>query len=100
MYVLFETAGGFALFKVIKDKKVEKVENLHEEFSTAENAAKIVKLKAFKKFKDTKDALKSVEKLIKGKLSKGLEKFLDKNLVQKGIEEELCVADKKLGKTI
>ena len=29
MYVLFETAGGFALFKVIKDKKVEKVDNLH-----------------------------------------------------------------------
>ena len=100
MYVLFETAGGFALFKVIKDKKVEKVENLHEDFATPEGAAQIVKLKAFKKFKDTKDALKSVEKLMKGKLSKGLEKFLDKNLVQKGIEEEICVADKKLGKTI
>jgi predicted DNA-binding WGR domain protein len=40
-----------------------------------------VKLKAFKKFKDTKDALKSVEKLVKGKLCKGLEKFLDKNIV-------------------
>ena len=37
---------------------------------------------------------------MKGKLSKGLEKFLDKNLVQKEIEDELCVADQKLGKTI
>jgi nucleolar protein 58 len=39
MYVLFETAGGFALFKVIKDKKVEKVESLHKEFNNPENAA-------------------------------------------------------------
>lgn len=100
MYVLFETAGGFALFKVIKDKKVEKVDNLHEDFATADGAAKVVKLKAFKKFKDTKDALKSVEKLMKGKLSKGLEKFLEKNMIQKEIEEELCISDKKLAKTI
>jgi len=57
-------------------------------------------LKAFKKFKDTKDAMKSVEKLIEGKMSKTLQKFLEKNIVQKEIEEELMVADKKLSKTI
>jgi len=85
MYVLFETAGGFALFKVIKEKKIEKVETLHEEFATPEAAAKVVKLKAFKKFKDTKDALKSVEKLVKGKVSKGLESFLQKNIIDKDI---------------
>lgn len=100
MYVLFETAGGFALFKVIKDKKVEKVESLHKEFNDPESANQIVKLKAFKKFKDTKEALKSIEKLMAGKVSKGLQKFLDKNIVQKGIEEELMVAEKKLGKAI
>jgi nucleolar protein 58 len=100
MLVLFETAGGFALFKVIKDKKVDKVDSLHEDFATADGAAKVVKLKAFKKFKDTKDALKSVEKLVKGKLSKGLEKFLEKNIIEKEIEDELLVADKKLGKSI
>lgn len=59
-----------------------------------------MKLKAFVKFKDTKDAMKSVEKLLAGKVSKTLQKFLDKNIVQKEIEEELMVADKKLGKTI
>ena len=57
-------------------------------------------MKAFVKFKDTKDAMKSVEKLLNGKVSKTLQKFLDKNIVQKEIEEELMVADKKLGKTI
>lgn len=70
------------------------------DFSTPEAAAKVVKLKAFKKFKDTKDALKSVEKLVKGKLSSGLQKFLEKNIVEKEIEDELAVADKKLAKTI
>ena len=59
-----------------------------------------MKLKAFKKFKDTKEALKSAEKLIKGKMSKGLKKFLEKNIVEKGIEEALMVAEKKLGKVI
>ena len=57
-------------------------------------------MKAFKKFKDTKEAMKSVEKLLQGKVSKTLQKFLEKNIIQKEIEEELMVADKKLGKTI
>lgn len=100
MYVLFETAGGFALFKVVKDKKLEKIEKLHKEFKDSDSAQSIVKLKAFKKFKDTKDAMKAIEKLMEGKMSKSLEKFLEKNIVEKGIEEELMIADKKLAKTI
>ena len=98
--VLFETPGGFALFKVVKDGKLKNIEELHESFATPEGAEKVVKLKAFKKFKDTKEAMKSVEKLLQGKISKTLQKFLEKNIVQKDIEEELMVADKKLGKVI
>ena len=100
MYVLFETAGGFALFKVVKDKYLKELDSLHENFVDADTAGKVVKLKAFVKFKDTKDAMKSIEKLMNGKMSKSLQKFLDKNIVQKGIEDELLVAEKKLGKTI
>jgi hypothetical protein len=44
--------------------------------------------------------MKSIEKLIEGNVSKTLQKFLDKNIVQKNIKEELMVADKKLAKTI
>mmetsp|Transcript_9637 Transcript_9637/g.13043 ORF Transcript_9637/g.13043 Transcript_9637/m.13043 type:complete len:172 (+) Transcript_9637:200-715(+) len=44
--------------------------------------------------------MKSLEKLIQGKMSKTLSKFLEKNIVQKGIEEELLISDKKLAKTI
>ena len=100
MYVLFETPAGFALFKVLKEGKLKDVSNLYKEFENPKKAAEMVKLKAFKKFKDTKDAMKSVEKLLKGEISKGLKKFLDKNIVQKGIEEELMISDKKLGKSI
>ena len=81
VYVLFETPGGFALFKVIKDGKLKDPEGLHKSFKTAEGAEQVVKLKAFKKFKDTKDAMKSVEKLLQGKVSKTLQKFLEKNIV-------------------
>ena len=100
MYVLFETAGGFALFKVLKEKKLKDVDNLHTYFEDVETAGSVVKLKSFAKFKDTKDAMKSLEKLIEGKLSKSLSKFLSKHIVQKGIEDELHVAEKKLGKVI
>lgn len=44
--------------------------------------------------------MKAIEKLMSGKMSKSLQKFLDKNIVQKGIEDELLVAEKKLGKCI
>ena len=100
MYVLFETPGGFALFKVLKEGKLKDVSSLHKEFSSGKKAKEVLQLKAFSKFKDTQDAMKSVEKLIKGELSKGLKKFLDKNIVQKGIEDELMISDKKLGKAI
>ena len=100
MYVLFETPAGFALFKVLKEGKLKDTDNLHKEFATGEKANKVVKLKAFKKFKDTKEAMKSVEKLLQGQMSKTLKKFLEKNIVQKGVEEALMIADKKLGKAI
>jgi nucleolar protein 58 len=81
MYVLFETPAGFALFKVLKEGKLKDTDNLHKEFATGEKANKVVKLKAFKKFKDTKEAMKSVEKLLQGQMSKTLKKFLEKNIV-------------------
>jgi len=37
---------------------------------------------------------------MKGKIPKSLSKFLNKNIVEKDIEETLAVADKKLGKSL
>lgn len=44
--------------------------------------------------------MKAVDKLLKGEMSKTLKSFLKKSIVQEGIEEQLAVADKKLGKCI
>jgi nucleolar protein 58 len=42
VYVLFETPGGFALFKVVKDGKLKDIDNLYKSFETSEGADKIV----------------------------------------------------------
>ncbi|XP_013616261.1 PREDICTED: probable nucleolar protein 5-1 [Brassica oleracea var. oleracea] len=96
MLLLFETPGGFAIFKVLDEGKLSSVEDLGNVFSSPESARKMVKLKAFDKFDNTSDALEAVAKLVEGTPSKGLRKFLKANC--KG--ETLAVADSKLGNII
>ncbi|PJF18397.1 hypothetical protein PSACC_01777 [Paramicrosporidium saccamoebae] len=97
MLVLYETAAGYALFKVLKDGKLEKPEDLHKEFETIKDARKMVKLTAFSKFDNTAKALESAASLLEGKMAKDLKKFLKKS-VEEG--ETLAVADSKLGSHI
>ena len=82
---------------MLDDSKLKQVDSIYEAFSSADKANKIVKLKAFSKFKDTHDALEATAALVESKLSKGLKKFLQKNIVEKDIKETLAVADAKLG---
>ncbi|KAK9839891.1 hypothetical protein WJX74_003108 [Apatococcus lobatus] len=96
MLVLFETAAGFALFKVLKTNKLQQSEDLYKDFENVESAQKVVSLKAWTKFENTTDALSAATSLVEGKLSKGLKKFLKKNAVG----DELAVLDKSLGKLI
>lgn len=58
-----------------------------------------VKLKHFQKFEDTTDALAAATAFIEGKLCKSLKKTL-KKLVDDDVQEELLVADAKLGAAI
>jgi len=97
MLVLFETSGGFALFKVLNESKLKKVQDLAQDFESVDSASKIVSLKKFAKFKNTSDALKATRDLIESKLSKKLRKFLNKNIVEKELNETLAVSDAKLG---
>merc|ERR1712020_35113 len=92
MLVLFETPAGFAIFKLLDEKKVQQSEDLYKDFASVESAKKVIKLKKFKKFKDTVDALESTTALIDGKMSNGLEKIYAKDA-----HEKLAVADAKLG---
>ena len=56
-------------------------------------------MKDFHKFGDTTEALAAATAAVEGKVSKPLKKFL-KKLVDKDAQEQLLVADAKLGNAI
>ncbi|KAM9821229.1 nucleolar protein 58 [Neosynchiropus ocellatus] len=99
MLVLFETAAGYAIFKVLDESKLEQVDSLFKEFDTPEKANKILKLKHFEKFQDTTEALAAATALVEGKIGKSLKKVL-KKVVAKEAHEQLAVSDAKLGGVI
>lgn len=89
MLVLFETPAGYALFKVLSSSKLTEVPDVYQFFQTPEKAAKAVKLEAFQKFKDSTDALKATAKMLKGKIPKSLNEFLQKNVISKEIQDTI-----------
>jgi len=99
MLVLFETSAGYAIFKLMDEKKLQKTENLYKDFETPEGANKLIQLKHFKKFQDTTEALAMATAAVEGKMSKMLKKML-KKLFVKEAHEKLAVADSKLGNAI
>ncbi|KAM6945541.1 nucleolar protein 58 [Aplochiton taeniatus] len=99
MLVLFETAAGYAIFKVLDEAKLQEVDSLWKEFETPEKANKIVKLKHFEKFVDTTEALAAATAMTEGKIGKSLKKIL-KKVVAKEAHEQLAISDAKLGGAI
>ncbi|KAK5847641.1 hypothetical protein PBY51_016751 [Eleginops maclovinus] len=99
MLVLFETAAGYAIFKVLDESKLQQIDSLHKEFDTPEKANKVVKLKHFEKFQDTTEALAAATALTEGKIGKSLKKVL-KKVVAKEAHEQLAISDAKLGGVI
>lgn len=99
MLVLFETPAGYAIFKLLDEKKLEKVDSLYTSFESPESANQVVKLKHFEKFADTTEALAATTAAVEGKISKSLKKVI-KNYVSKDLQEQLLVADTKLGLAI
>ncbi|KAL1402650.1 hypothetical protein pipiens_005998 [Culex pipiens pipiens] len=99
MFVLYETPAGYAIFKLLDEKKLQQIDNLYLEFETPELANKVVKLKHFEKFADTTEALSAATAAVEGKVSKSLKKTL-KKLVSDDVQNQLLVADAKLGSAI
>ncbi|XP_012536804.1 nucleolar protein 58 [Monomorium pharaonis] len=95
MLVLFETPAGYAIFKLLDEKKLAQSENLYKDFESPEDASRLVKLTYFHKFEDTTEALAATTALVEGKLSKSLKKTLKNSC--KEAHEQLAVADAKLG---
>ncbi|KAJ1793679.1 Nucleolar protein 58 [Coemansia sp. RSA 2399] len=101
MLVLYETAAGYALFKMLDESKLKKGDDLYKEFATPSAANKAVKLQAFHKFENTVDALSAVTALVEGKISKNLKSFLTTDVSEKEWKKEsLAVADSKLASAI
>ncbi|XP_025412633.1 nucleolar protein 58 [Sipha flava] len=97
MLVLFETSAGYAIFKLLDEKKLKNVNDLYSHFQTPEESSKIVKLKHFQKFEDTTEALASAASLIEGKMCKSLKKVIKSHV---NTTDSLMVADPKLGSAI
>ena len=81
------------------ESKLSKVDNLYKEFETSKKANKLISLKHFERFRDTTEAISSATALIEGKMGKKLKKMLKKVVLKDG-NEELAVADAKLGNAI
>jgi len=99
MFVLFETPAGYAIFKLLNEKKLQSIDNLFQEFESADKASQLLKLKFFEKFSDTTDALAAATAAVEGKMSKSLKKLLKKVFAAEA-HEKLAVADAKLGNVI
>jgi len=99
MLVLFETPAGYAVFKLLDEKKLQQSDNLFQDFNSVESAKNVVKLKMFQKFEDTTEALAATTAAVEGKMSKSLKKML-KKLVAEDAHDKLAVADAKLGNAI
>jgi len=98
MLVLFETAAGYAVFKLLNEKKLQETENLYLDFETPDKANKLLQLQHFQKFDDTTMALAAITGSVEGKIPKPLKKILKK--VSDDAEETLLVADSKMGSSI
>ncbi|KAI9448560.1 hypothetical protein H4582DRAFT_1901463 [Lactarius indigo] len=97
MLVLYETAMGFALFKLTDSAKLTDPD-LYKEFETPERANGLLKLKSLHRFTSTAVAVEEITAMQEGKLGKGLKEFLSKTIVEKGKNKEaLVVVDPKLG---
>jgi nucleolar protein 58 len=101
MLLLFETPAGYALFS-LKNQKLLKADadTVLQSFQSFADASKQVSLQAFSKFADTKAAMEAATELTEGTVGKSLKKFLKKNIVDAGLEENLVTLDKTLGSSI
>ncbi|XP_005097537.1 nucleolar protein 58 isoform X2 [Aplysia californica] len=99
MLVLFESAAGYALFKLLNETKLQNSENLYQDFETPEKASKVLKLKHFEKFENINEAVAGNLTVENEKVGKNLKRLVKKHIL-KDAEAELAVADAKLGKLL
>jgi len=101
MYLLFESAAGFALFL---KKEFEETAETEEEVQNAlldpKKFSKMASLHAWTPFSDAEDALKQANAIAAGTPTEELVNFLETNLPKKKKGYQLGVYDAELGKEL
>ncbi|XP_002155156.2 nucleolar protein 56 [Hydra vulgaris] len=103
LYVLFEHAAGYAVFKVISSEDVGALlPEVQEAVLDLERFGRIVKLVAFSPFKTAANALENINSISEGVVHEDLKTFLENNLPtgKKKSKVALGISDAKLGAAI
>lgn len=82
------------------DKKLAKIGRLYKAFEKGKDMDNILSLHHFEKFQSTTDAVNSAAAVMESKLGKKLKKALKKSIIHQKLEDDLAVADPKLGAKI
>jgi len=103
MLLLFESASGYGLFRINNHSSISEVDQVNKLFEgdgdlnrRASVAGKYFSLEKFVPIRDTAEALQCATASVESKISKPLKKLLKKV----SDDEELMVADSKLGSLI
>lgn len=99
LYLLFETATGYALFEKQEfDEVSTQLTQVQKSISNMESFSKIVRLKGFVPFTSADVALKNILAVQEGTITDELKQFLEQNLpkVSKKAPHALAVQDNKL----
>lgn len=101
LYLLFESAAGYALFKKKEfEETAETEEEVQNALLDAKKFGKMVALHAWTPFKNAEDALNQVNSIAAGTLTEELVNFLEMNLPKKKKGYQLGVYDPELGKEL
>jgi nucleolar protein 56 len=101
MFVLYEHAAGFALFKVKEFEEVSMLlPQVEESVLDVSKFKSIISLAGFSPFKTAISALENVNAISEGIVSEDLALFLDETLPSKKKKVTVGVADPKLGAAI
>lgn len=102
LFLLFETAAGYALFEREEyDEIAGKLEQVQEAIKDYERFASLIQMKAYQPFKTAEEALENIFAVSKGEVTETLQQFLESYLPKvkskKKQKFQLGIADKILG---
>mmetsp|Transcript_9601 Transcript_9601/g.18223 ORF Transcript_9601/g.18223 Transcript_9601/m.18223 type:complete len:483 (+) Transcript_9601:47-1495(+) len=100
LYVLYESASGYALFEQVKSEEIgSSLPDVQNCIVDLQRFNKIVKLKSFLPFRSAEDALENINSISEGEMTESLFNFLEMNL-GKEKKASLGIVDTRIGNII